>query len=793
MDAEGAEPAIRLVEQRAAGIEQRAEVMGGEAAREAEEAVVTLQRLFSEERLSLKTMDLPLRAVVLFAIATLVGVAALMGDSRLGGRGVDVGIARVHPFVPITMATPVFAASVSLAVIGLAYVLAGASLIELPLAFLLVWALDALTSLYLGAFGALVGQPGPLAIVDPWARWTGRALLVAIALVPLATRLLPGSWRLEQRRRNVVLGLYIVLLGGVVGVCWGAAAIKGPSGTGIFGLTMSILFGTLFLPMIPLLVVAATDFSEWGEVVGTHAFMAISSRRPALLPALATGLALGVVVLGWSSLEGSHPFLSLAALEPAGGSILACAGALALLVGAFIALRLHRRRLPRRIRFAPLVLACAGVLVGVPPLASWLARTSAPAPPLASARGAYRPGAAVTRIREVVPGTGDTFSLQVPTSWTAARGSSAVALTGSSGAASELVFVAVGPKASAATYATSEHLRPTRRLHLGRWSGVQVLDHAARGSRAGYVLTAPGPAGNRVVYVLQEIVAVPDQSAGAALSAERPVFLAVAGTFRGAGERPAPLPARPSPPGTSRADRQVGIEVGLDLAFAGLLLAAGLGRRRQKRELVTSGLLVAAFTLFFALPNASALGHLTFGATTRIPSLGVGGLLVAVGFGGLAVVATAVLRLGDRSSLTRRVLGAVAGLEAATATLEGMNVLYQKAESMSEVGVVAAVVLLVGIAWDVIFSGSTTNKSGATAPRSARVLLYFGYVVLLNGSLLYAAHAVVSGSSSASFLPLLSSPDSLTHDALFAVALPALLVTFLLRLAGPSEAQAAER
>lgn len=790
MGSEGIEPAVRLVEREAAELEHRAEAVGEQAARDAEEAVVTLQRLFSEERLSLKTMDLPLRATVLFAIATLVGVALLMSDSHLGGAGIDVGIARVRPFIPVTMATPVFGASVSLAVIGLGYVLAGASLIEPPLGLLLVWAIDGLASVYLGAFGTLVGEPGPLAILDPWARWIGRALLAGLALVPLVTRRLPGAWRNEPRRRNLLVGLYIGLLGGVVGVCWGAASAKGAGGVGVFGLTMSILFGTLFLPMIPLLVVAATDFSEWGEVAGGHAFAAISSRRPDLLPVLAAGLALGVVALGWNDLEGSHPFFSSAGLAPAGGSILAFAGALALLLGAFVALGLHRRRLPQRISFATLVLACAGVLVGVPPLASWLATT--PPSPLASPGDIFLSGARVARIRGLVAGTADTFTLQAPASWTVVRESSGVALTGSSGGRSELVFVALGPQASAATYAMSEHLHANHSLRLGRWSGVEVLDHEARASRAGYVLTAPGPADNHVVYVLQEIVSVPDQAASAALSAEQPVFFAIAGTFRGAGERPAPLPARPAPSGTTEADRRVGIELGLDLAFAGLLLAAGLMRRRQRSELATAGVLAAVFSIFFALPNGAALGRLALGATAEIPSLRVGGLLVAVGFAGLAVVTAALVRLGGRSARTRQVLGAVAGLEAAVAALEGMNVLYQKAESMSEVGVVAAVVLLVGIAWDVILSGSTTNEGGAVAPRSARVLLYFGYIVLLNGSLLYAAHAVVSGSSS-SFLPLLSSPDSLTHDALFAVALPVLLVTFLFRLADRSEKSAVEK
>ena len=57
-------------------------------------------------------------------------------------------------------------------------------------------------------------------------------------------------------------------------------------------MTVSILFGTRFLPMIPRSVVAATHLFEWAEIV----------------------------VLGWNALEGSHPFFSQLQRPPAGAS-----------------------------------------------------------------------------------------------------------------------------------------------------------------------------------------------------------------------------------------------------------------------------------------------------------------------------------------------------------------------------------------------------------------------------------------------------------------------------------------
>lgn len=745
---------------------------------EATEAVVTLQRLFAEERLSLETMDPSLRASVIFAVVSLVGVAAVMSDSHLGGGGIDVGIVSARPFVPVTMATPVFGASVALAVVGIAYVLTGASLVGSPLAFLLVWAIDALTSVYLGAFGSLAGQPGPLSVVAPWARWTATGLLGTLAVVPLASRLVPESWRRDATLRNVLLASYALLLGTAVAVSWGATASEGRGAAGIFGLMTSILFGTLLFPVVPLLVVAATDFSEWGEVAGAHAFSALGSRRPALLPALSAAFSAGVMLLGWSTQRGARPFFSASGLERAGGSVLAVLGGLAACAGLFLLLGLHRWHFPHRISFGALVLACAGALVAVPPLASWLA--ARPPRALASAAGRYLPGAHVTRIG-AARGSREPFTFEAPATWRLVESGSIVALTGAAGPARALVLATVGPKAGPAAYARSEHLLPSRGLRLGAWDGVEVLAADRLGSRSGYIWARPA-GGHGRVYLLQEFVVAPRRAA-AALAAERAVFLAIARSFRGAGEAPVPLPP-PGRGGTTKADRQIGIELGLDLAVATLMLAGGLVRRRA--ELVTAGVLAATITVFSALPDAAALGRLALGSTAHVPSLAAGGLLLGVGAAGLLVVLGAVLATDDRSALAQRMLAGVAGLEAAAAALAGMNVLYQRAASAPKVGIAAAVVLLAGIAWDVVFSGATTNAGSRTLPREARVLLYFGYLVLLDGMLLYAAHAAGRGPDGSTVLQLLGDPDSFTRNALFSVALPALVVTFLLRLGGSS-------
>ena len=145
-------------------------------------------------------------------------------------------------------------------------------------------------------------------------------------------------------------------------------------------MTVSILFGTRFLPMIPRSVVAATHLFEWAEVV----------------------------MLGW---RGITPVL-LPAPEAAGGSILAFGGALARLASTFVALRRHHRRLPPRIGSAAHVLTCAGPPVGVPPLVSWLAAT--PACALASPGGVDRPRAKGSRVQGLVPGSNERGVARAP-------------------------------------------------------------------------------------------------------------------------------------------------------------------------------------------------------------------------------------------------------------------------------------------------------------------------------------------------------------------------------------------
>jgi len=139
--------------------------------------------------------------------------------------------------------------------------------------------------------------------------------------------------------------------------------------------------------------------------------------------------------------------------------------------------------------------------------------------------------------------------------------------------------------------------------------------------------------------------------------------------------------------------------------------------------------------------------------------------------------------LGRHGTPTGRlVIAGVIGLEAATAALQLMTWLYDKALSASRISVWAAVILLVAVVWDVTMSGeSMTNHGTAHLPRASRVLGFFGYTILLAGTILFytSERTVSTGRATEPFFE----PESITRNAMFRVALPVLLLSFLIRLA----------
>jgi len=74
-----------------------------------------------------------------------------------------------------------------------------------------------------------------------------------------------------------------------------------------------------------------------------------------------------------------------------------------------------------------------------------------------------------------------------------------------------------------------------------------------------------------------------------------------------------------------------------------------------------------------------------------------------------------------------------------------------------------------------------TNHGTSHLPRGTRVLGFFGYTILLAGTVLfYTSEKVIStGTAAEAFFE----PEEITRNALFRVAFPVLLLAFFVRLA----------
>ena len=167
--------------------------------------------------------------------------------------------------------------------------------------------------------------------------------------------------------------------------------------------------------------------------------------------------------------------------------------------------------------------------------------------------------------------------------------------------------------------------------------------------------------------------------------------------------------------------------VWIPLVIAGVILILEGG------ALATAGLFLAACGVFFLAFGAQYLFYGFIGHT--IPHVVPGTMSLmdwAIGLGSLiyAAVVVATGRLRQHAVPLRLVLILVVGFL-------GLRLLYSYVfqtalEASARFTLVQAVVLLLAILWDVAMSGENlTNLQGWHVPRHSRVLLYFGYVIMV--------------------------------------------------------------
>lgn len=760
--------------------------LGPNGAEPVEEERKSLRGTFAERRLSIRTMDAPLRLATAGAIASLVGTALLLVLRDADSARVKVG---ETAGVQVTLSTPLFIATLVLLAIGFGYLATGAVLSHPVVA---VVGLAAIT----GGIAYQTGILGPFGAVLPdSARWASRAVLIAAWAVALVVtrwrRRRHGDAPQDRTLRLLVLFVFCGLFGTYLLIL----RVSSPTlnGLTLFPTSIGLLMTGIVTLTTPILLIAATDFGEWGQLSGERLLAVVPGRGLArrlgtvLVPA--AGCA-ALVVIAWETQPGS----TSRHLYRLGLGLGFTATLLVVLLAGGRRLRLHRQQWPETLNFAGIFAVVALIFVVLPTAvgyANGLIKVVAPAE--VSAAGTFT---AAADVRSLTGSTG--FTILIPSGWqqsTTTTGSDKfddldhryghLVLIVESSPTGSIQSIAAAARLAPQGAVQSEG--PLRRLELIPPKGTTIEDL--------WTLTVP----NRTeAYVfLAAVGPIP----GIATNSDPPGatlrLQAIVNSFRPPGATPTTIPSEsglltPAAAAQATNDRLnvASYTIGLALGLIALGLLVTVGRRWSGR-LRGAILLLNITALIGLLGYVDAIGRLLLGPHTHWYWWTTQGELAGVGVFGLLALAVGAGRRGTprwATRLRRHLTALVAGMLG----LRLIYTLYDHALSASRVAVWAAIIVLVAMAWDIAMSGeSMTNDASRYVPRSSRIFLFFGYVILLACSVVFFSGQRTAGSGSA-LRDAFFEPEAITQGGLFRVALPVLLLLFLLRTFGEKEPRRAE-
>lgn len=752
----------------------------------------SLRETFQERRISLATMDRPLRLATGGALASLLAVVLLIALRDVKAPTVDVGRSGG---VVVDLSLPLFLTTLVLLSLGFAYLLAGVTLARWPVALGGLVLLTAAIGVETGSFGRLVGASGFLDMLPGWAQWASRGLLLSLWLIAAAARLIARRRSRkaagERKLWLAILAAYAVIFGGYFALL--ARATPEVGGLNLFPQVVSLLMTDIVLLVYPVLLVAAVDFGEWGGITGERIATGLRRSRVAL-PAFALVSCAALAAFGYADLTDTGGIAAGTRLVKAGQSLLLSGAALVVVVGAGRLLQVHRRRWPATLNFASIFAVAALGPYLLSPLSGLLAGSFhhvAQRPEQVTDAGYFTASADVLSEHG---GSGDSaYTLLVPRGWIHPRAAADglerwtdYALPGARPGSPTTPMIRVAVFTGRLSVTDPQELTgikgsdPATARRDGPWSAIDLTADGMHGT----LWVQPATRAFNTSYLMEAFVrGIPEESV-------RPELEAIAHSFRAAGQPAATLPPPEEKKSATeerrRSDRIITYSIAGYVAILVALLIAYLanGRRWGARAAATVfllGLFAVATLLFFG----DAVGRVLGGESAHWPYLSQDGLLLGVGvFGALAVIAG----LRARPDFRRRLLVAIVGLTATVWALEGMSVVYEHALKASRVSVWAAAIVLVAMAWDITMSGeSLTNHGSRHAPRETRVLSFLGYVLLLAATVLFYSvqRAISSGVATEAFFE----PEAVTMAGLFRVGLPVAVLLFLLRLGdGPHSA-----
>ncbi len=689
---------------------------------------------FHEKVISLDTMEVRLVLPTALAIAIVFASAVLLATRDAGWPLVSAG--QVQGTVLGTVPLPTALLTTITIILAWSFILAGALHAHLALRVVAV-AAYALVGLVSGI--ATGSMPAALIIT-----------LVVLSVVVAAIGLYitdRGNGRqaphLHHRARLRLPTLIWILL--ATTLIYGLFMLKGLQG-GELGSFIDLQLEALQFLLIPVLVLAGTDFAEWAEVVsGQLSTLVEKVSRQALVGAL---VAAGAGILAWAYLH-QGPGFSL------GGTLgdLAPVAMVAIPVGAISALAL-RRPTSTRVPFWALgggaIVLYLGIVSAAAPSIVSSSRSpssSAPAlPPLVRAQSADPP-----------------YSLLVPQAWARTAVHQGAVWSGSSGGRpGRLVLLwnpADPPRSLSSVLAAPVALKPDGTSN--GWQAASVTTTIAGQPAGGEVWTKHTAdvtwtlAGVRVSG-LSEASRAPFDNARESFTADP-----------GAGEQSS---------GGGPGDFLVTAG-----GAAALLLAAGLVLLLVGRgEVATGGLFLALVGLFsafgplIAAPVIEAVGA-PIGGGVAPTNLDVGGAYAV-----LVVVAVTSIVPGWRLGVPvlRLILVLTLGFAALHFLYDG--VFGTALGAGQRFTAIQGVVLVAAMLWDVLMSGeSFTNTGGLAVPRHTRVLIYLGYTLLVVTTVLFLSSLQVQGGGSAGQE---FESDSYPQLGIYALGPPLLITFFLVNL-----------
>jgi hypothetical protein len=220
------------------------------------------------------------------------------------------------------------------------------------------------------------------------------------------------------------------------------------------------------------------------------------------------------------------------------------------------------------------------------------------------------------------------------------------------------------------------------------------------------------------------------------------------------------------------------------LLIAGVAVMLALYRSRGPGQLAGT-VFVAVFAILLVLRGLAVIAttvplHLGAMDSTRIPGLNLSGIQLLVATATILLLAwlVATRRLNqDWEPLVEIFLVLMVGL-----TVVGW--MYQLYSVSTDIGgrftVAQAVVILIALTWDVVMTGGqVTAVRGHRFPRHARILLYFGYVMLVSAAVLYFSsfRMQASGARVASQFE----SDYWPQSGLLGLGVPMLIALFMIK------------